>query len=170
MREWCESTARQYRAYGTVICVVLDEVQYAEEDKREFGEERAANLKMLDENVREDERELLGLFVLDHTLKLYVPSERRGQRISESKRAEWLNRVLVEFAQWFGGATSADAKGAWTGTAGLVLEDVTIVQSFGTKDAIRASLGDVLELARDMKKALDQDAVSLEYDNRLYLI
>jgi len=112
---------------------------------------------------------LQGLYSLDHNIKLYIPGT---DHVSEKfDNSEYVKRAQILFSDKFGGATSYDAVGAWKSEKiGLVLEGVKIVESYGTRDQVEAGLPAVLEYAQYIKSELHQEAVSLEYDNKLYFI
>ena len=114
------------------------------------------------------QKALKGLFCLDHNVKIYVPST-----IDVNKKIDnssYVKQALELFSDLFGGATSYDAKGAWLSKKGLVVEDVKIVESYATKEALEKGLNKVLRYAEKLKRELKQEAVSVEYDNKLYFI
>ena len=112
---------------------------------------------------------LKGLFSLDHNIKLYIPSTKDVD--AEADNSAYITGALELFSACFGGATSSDHIGAWASPVkGLVLEGVKIVESYATREQIEASLKLVIEYAQKMKAELSQEAVSLEYDNKLYFI
>jgi hypothetical protein len=112
---------------------------------------------------------LKGLFCLDHNLRVYIPTTTKTNQVADTE--SFKQEALKKFSTYFGGATSYDAVGAWlSGSKGLVTERVTIVESYATKDAISDNLQAVIEFAGEMKKKLAQEAVSLEYDSKLYFV
>ncbi len=119
--------------------------------------------------IQKSERLLKGLFSLDHNIRLYIPST-----VSVDKKInneQYVKDTLSLFSDLFGGATSYRAIGAWTSQAkGLVTENVTIVESFARSKEVEAGLEAVLKYAISLKKLLLQEAISLEYDNKLYFI
>ena len=54
--------------------------------------------------------------------------------------------------------------------AGLVSENVTIVYSYASDEALKTGIHKVLQFAHEMKSELKQSAVSLEVNGELYLI
>lgn len=112
---------------------------------------------------------LKGLFSLDHNIKLYIPST-----IDIDKKIDttiYINEALQLFSSEFGGATSYDAIGAWSSqTLGLVTESVRIIESYATREQIEKSLILIIRYAQKLKTELHQEAISLEYDNKLYFI
>ncbi len=114
-------------------------------------------------------KQLQNLFCLDHNIKLYIPSTNNVNENTDN--AEYIAEGLKLFSDCFGGATSYDASGAWVSNdKGLVLEPVKIIESYATKEATAGGLARVLEFARRIKSELHQEAVSLEYDNKLYFV
>lgn len=119
--------------------------------------------------MKKTNRTLTGIFKLDHNIKVYIPSTFSvDQTINNDKL---ISDTLKLFSGWFGGATSYDAKGAWLSSVkGLVVEKIVIVESYATKEQIDENLEAVLKHALKIKHDLKQEAVSLEYDNELYLV
>ena len=119
--------------------------------------------------MRQTHKTLKGLFCLDHNIKLYIPSTVDVDKSIDN--TEYVNLTLAKFGEWFGGATSYDATGAWLSQdKGLITEAVKIVESYATKEACIESLDKVIKLAEELKSKLNQEAISLEYDNKLYFI
>lgn len=114
-------------------------------------------------------KQLKGVFSLSHNIKLYIPTT---TNVNESvDTTEYVRKTLTYFGEWFGGATSHNAHGAWLSQdQGLVVEPVVIVESYATSEAVDANISDVLLWASTIKEELKQEAVSVEYDNKLYFI
>lgn len=114
-------------------------------------------------------KQLKGLFSLDHNIKIYIPSTINvNEKIDNSK---YINEALALFGDSFGGATSYDAIGAWVSEdKGLITEGVKIVESYATREAIEANLTKIIKFGSKLKSELAQEAISLEYDNKLYFI
>lgn len=112
---------------------------------------------------------LQGLYSLDHNIKLYIPSTTDIDKPIDN------NKYVLEcsklFSSLFGGATTYQAKGSWlSDIKGLVIENITIVESYGTKEQVNNGLEAVIKYALTIKKELGQEAISLEYDNKLYFV
>lgn len=115
------------------------------------------------------QKQLKGLFSLDHNIKIYIPSTKDVSQKIDNKK--YVDSALKLFGASFGGATSYDAIGAWLSQEqGLVTEGVKIVESYATREAIEEHLGEVIAYAQQLKTELTQEAISLEYDNKLYFI
>lgn len=112
---------------------------------------------------------LEGLYSLDHNIKLYIPST-----VNTSKQidnSEWVKKTLTLFSGLFGGSTSYDAMGSWVSNKeGLIVEKITIVESYATREQVEKGLEQVVQYAKSLKNEFKQEAISLEYDNRLYFI
>lgn len=114
---------------------------------------------------------LKGIFSLDHNIKLYIPSTVEANKQARDLQAVKVQETLSLFSKLFGGATSYDAKGAWlSDTKGLIVEGVVIVESYATTQAVDEGLESVLAYATRLKADMSQEAISLEYDNKLYFI
>lgn len=82
-----------------------------------------------------------------------------------------VDRVAAALSTMFGGATAQAANGFWcSDVAGLVKENTTIVYAFCTPAALEQHVGDVVTIAQDIKRELQQEAVSLEIGGSLYII
>ena len=115
------------------------------------------------------QKALAGLYSLDHNVKLYIPSTDHVSEHTDNSR--YIREALELFSTLFGGATSYDAMGSWVSNErGLVVEAVKIVESYATKEQVTAGIAKVIAYAEKIKHEMNQEAVSLEYDNKLYFI
>lgn len=106
---------------------------------------------------------------LPQRVALYVPSTTDTDKPTDN--AAQVERVAREFCGWFGGATAQQSAGYWiSDTAGLVREAVTIVYAACTADQLRERLPDVLQLAQQIKQEMQQEALSIQIDEALYII
>lgn len=106
---------------------------------------------------------------LDQNIKIYIPSTTEGNKPADTQR--YVTQALTLFGSLFGGATSYDAQGSWLSDRhGLIIEHVTIVESYASRSHIRHGIQSVLSYAKMMKNELKQEAVSVEYNNKLYFI
>ena len=112
---------------------------------------------------------LLNLFELSSNVKIYVPSTVDvDQSADNSAMVEHVERTLAGF---FGGATASLALGSWVANNNeLVMEKVTIVQSYCTEAQLNDHIEAVVHLALHVKHTMSQEAVSLEVNNKLYLV
>lgn len=111
-------------------------------------------------------------FSLGSKIALYVPSTQNGNgNLAEEDRQELLRNIVGQFAELFGGATILEARGAWKSSElGLIVEDVSIVESYSTADVLDSNLATVYGIALELKRELQQEAVSLELGGHLYFV
>lgn len=95
---------------------------------------------------------------LRHKVEIYVPAETEAQ-------AAVANSVFKKFCEFFGGATMSIAKGGWVDADGVLIEDtIAIIHSYVT--AINASVHKLVrQQAHQVQVSLDQDAVTIVFDN-----
>ena len=106
---------------------------------------------------------------LPQRVALYVPSTTDTDKPTDN--AAQVERVAREFCEMFGGATAQQSTGYWlSDAAGLVREAVTIVYAACTADQIREHLPDVLQLAQQIKAEMQQEAVTITIDQKMYII
>lgn len=112
---------------------------------------------------------LAGACKLDHRVSIYVPGT-QGPATATDNAAQ-VERVAAEFSRMFGGATAQESTGFWmSDTAGLAREKTTIVYAACTAAQLREHLPDVLELAQQIKAEMQQEALSIQIDEALYII
>lgn len=114
-----------------------------------------------------------GIFSLDHSVKLYVPSTLDADKPAETEKvARAVDTVIESFSTWFGGATTNLAAGGWYSAElhKVIYEEIRIVNSFCTLDALEEHYHEVLALAEALKSEFNQEAISLECDGKLFLI
>ena len=110
-----------------------------------------------------------GAVELPQRVALYVPGT-QGPATATDNAAQ-VERVAREFCGWFGGATAQQSTGYWVSdNAGLVREAVTIVFAACTADQLRERLPDVLTLAQQIKAEMQQEAVTITIDQKMYII
>lgn len=106
---------------------------------------------------------------LPQRVALYVPGT-QGPATATDNAAQ-VERVARAFCGWFGGATAQESTGFWmSDTAGLVRESVTIVFAACTAEQLREHLPDVLQLAQQIKAEMQQEAVTITIDQKMYII
>lgn len=109
------------------------------------------------------------LTALPGNVKIYLPSTVEGQAPASASMIDRAKSdALTMFARLFGGATCYDAQGAWVSDEhGVITENIVIVEAFATLDAIAQSMGQVLELAQQIKRTFAQESVAIERDHVL---
>jgi CRP-like cAMP-binding protein len=106
---------------------------------------------------------------LNHTVALFVPSTMDVDQQTDNRGQ--VKAALSFLGNLFGGATSSNAEGAWRSEeSGLVTEEVTIVRTFVSKQALDSHLDDVIHFATDLKRDMKQEAVAISVDNQLILV
>lgn len=115
---------------------------------------------------------LTDIFTLDSKVAVYVPST---NNVSEADAAglqsKFVDVLMAEFSRMFGGATTTAAMGGWMAESGqIVTENVQIVYSFCTGAAFEQNAAAVVGLAKRICKEMKQEAVTLEYNNRVAFI
>lgn len=137
------------------------------------GDPVAELISALDANQEaQDTAEIMkqaGALELPQRVALYVPGT-QGPATATDNAAQ-VERVARAFCGWFGGATAQESTGFWmSDTAGLVRESVTIVFAACTADQLRERLPDVLTLAQQIKAEMQQEAVTITIDQKMYII
>lgn len=110
---------------------------------------------------------------LSHNVSIIVPSTvNTDSSTDDSLIHDTISHVKTYLANYFGGATTyPNCVGSWVSQqVGLVDENVCIVQSFATTDAINQNVDNVFELAEYVKSTMSQEAVPVIIDNELFLV
>lgn len=138
--------------------------------KYQNKKQRGDNIHKRGEYMQDKTKRLLqGLYNLDHNIKLYIPSTQDINKTTDNSKQ--VKKALELFGGLFGGATEYQALGSWVSDKlGLVVEKVTIVESYATAEQVESGLETVIKHGQKIKKEMNQEAVSLEYDNKLYFI
>jgi len=115
------------------------------------------------------ENPLKDLVCLNHVLKIIVPSETADGCKIDSKME--LNKAIEVLSDLNGGATCYEAYGGWKNhTLGVIQKEaVTVIESFTdtlTVEKIKA----IIELAKEIKEDLQQEAVSIYVNGALYFV
>jgi hypothetical protein len=108
---------------------------------------------------------------LSKSVAIMVPSTMNAVSDGKAKQAEWVDRLMAEFAKMFGGVTVYTVQGGWwSNDHGLIREGMQTVQSMATDDALDQHLETVIGLAEAVKADMGQEAVSLIVNGELYLV
>lgn len=106
---------------------------------------------------------------LSAKVAIYVPGTNGVDTAADT--SFMVDRVAAALSAMFGGASASAVSGYWlSDSVGLVKENTTVVYAFAVPADLADHLGDVVQLAQDIKRELNQEAVSLEIDGSLYLI
>ena len=108
---------------------------------------------------------------LPSRVAVYVPGT-AGPTAADPALAERMTaETAARLADLFGGSTIQPAEGAWISAAhGLVRESVNIVYSFAIPDALNNRAPEIRELVDRIKTEMQQEAVSVEIGDTLYLV
>lgn len=109
---------------------------------------------------------LVGMFSLSHKVSCYIPATININ--TEIDNTPYVNHMAEIMSNAFGGATATKASGYWmSDTCGLVKENTTIIFSFAeTLD----NLDPVIDYLVQLKTELNQDAMAIEVDGKMWFI
>ena len=106
---------------------------------------------------------LNGLDALRARVTVYVPATNGTADAADNGRE--VDAVASALSTWFGGATIQPGSGCWMSeTCGLVKEDTTTIYAACTAEHLAEKIGDVLELCRNLKVEMKQEAIALQLD------
>ena len=106
---------------------------------------------------------LNGLDALKARVTVYVPATVGTSDAADNARE--VDSVAAALSAWFGGATIQPGAGCWMSeTCGLVKEDTTTIYAACTAEHLAEKIGDVLELCRNLKVEMKQEAIALQLD------
>lgn len=108
-------------------------------------------------------------FNLNCKIAIYVPSTVDVDKPTDN--SDMTRHVMLNMSEMFGGATSTPAMGGWKAATGeLIVEDVTIVYSYCTPEQAGEHFERIIALCKQIKRAMRQEAVTLEYNNQIAFI
>lgn len=108
---------------------------------------------------------------LTETVAIYVPSTVQANQTALANSVLTVTNVSTELAKMFGGFTSYEATGGWVSEEhGLIQEGVTVVTAKATKYDLAENIEKIVQLAKDVKWSMSQEAVSVEINGVLYFI
>jgi pyruvoyl-dependent arginine decarboxylase (PvlArgDC) len=114
-------------------------------------------------------RKLKNLIVLESNVKIYVPGTIEINKTFDN--TEIVNRALSILSSYFGGSTSYAAVGCWISqNIGLIKENVTICESYCKETDLKKHIDSIIEFCESLKTELNQEAISLEINNKLYFV
>lgn len=106
---------------------------------------------------------------LTHTVGIFIPSTLDVNQPFDNTTQ--VQETLAFLGTMFGGATRNEAEGVWRSEqSGLVVEQVTIVRSFVSEQALRQHLDQVVTFVGRLKQAMQQEAIAIDVDNQLVLV
>src|SRR5690554_1087223 len=106
---------------------------------------------------------------MDNKVSIYVPSTVNINRsINNNKQ---VLSIIKQMSLPFGGATSYKCTGGWIANNGdIVTEQVNIVYSFCDKKSLKDNLSKVINICQQIKKDMQQEAVTLEINGKATFI
>lgn len=100
---------------------------------------------------------------------IYVPSTVNIDVAIDN--SEWIEKTAVLFSDLFGGCTACDVSGYWiTQEKKLVKEKPVVVYAYTTEEKAQEAEEKIISFVMDMKKEMQQECISVEYNNRLYFV
>ena len=119
--------------------------------------------------TEQNKKTLKNLFKLSHKISLYVPTKNKNNEdLSQELIDNMVDIVASQFSEVNGGATSTQALGYWKTNSGeLIKEKVTVVFSY--TNVLEQAIETAIDLGEQLKDMANQDAISLEVNNELYL-
>ena len=112
---------------------------------------------------------LQNLIPLNHKITIYIPSTKGTA--TEADNSAYIEAAAKLLSNCFGGATSTQAVGYWVSDAeGLVKEHPVLVYAYAQEADFIKRIDEIIDFCYKMKQELQQEMVSLEVDNKLYLI
>lgn len=112
------------------------------------------------------------LFSLPHSVSIVVPSTKDVDTVlSEVEQSIVVDGVISGLSSLFGGATATKGRGGWISSeTKLVTEDVTVVESACTEEALNQHILTVIKMCRTLKDSMTQESIALRVDGKLFLI
>ena len=111
---------------------------------------------------------LSNLICLESNIKVYLPGTINVDQEIDNTR--YVDIALNLFSGLFGGSTKYEAIGTWIGVKGLIKERINVIESYCTEKQLKDNINEVIEFCEKLKYELNQEAISLEVNNKLYLI
>lgn len=100
---------------------------------------------------------------------IYVPSTVNIDVAIDN--SEWIEKTAVLFSDLFGGCTACDVSGYWiTQEKKLVKEKPVVVYAYTTEEKAREAEEKIIDFVQQMKREMQQECISVEYNNRLYFV
>lgn len=105
-------------------------------------------------------------FTLDHQLKFYVPSTRnQSETLTPEEHGARVNEIAGLLSDYFGGASVETIQGYYKLNGKIIVENIQVVTSFATSDALKLHSSDFLNLALAKCAEWSQDSIGIEIDH-----
>jgi len=106
---------------------------------------------------------------LDAKIAIYVPSTIDIDHTVDN--AEQVEKTAVFLSDLFGGCTACNVSGYWiTDNKKLKKENPVIVYAYTTEAKAQEAEEKIIDFVQQMKKEMQQECISVEYNNRLYFV
>ncbi len=106
---------------------------------------------------------------LSHSIGIFIPSTIDVNQIIDNSTQ--VQHTMAFLGKLFGGATRNESEGVWhSESSGLVVEQVTVVRSFVSRQALEQKLDEVIAFVTNLKREMRQEAVAVDVDNQLVLV
>lgn len=85
--------------------------------------------------------------------------------------SDMVEKTAIFLSDLFGGCTACNVSGYWiTQEKQLVRENPVVVYAYTTEEKAREAEEKIISFVMDMKKEMQQECVSVEYNNKLYFV
>lgn len=82
-----------------------------------------------------------------------------------------VEKTAVFLSDIFGGCTAIEASGYWIDSnKKLIKEKPVVVYAYTTEEKAQEAEEKIISYVMDMKKEMNQECISVEYNNRLYFV
>ncbi|MCI5120033.1 MAG: hypothetical protein D3908_02340 [Candidatus Electrothrix sp. AUS4] len=104
-----------------------------------------------------------------HHISVFIPTTMDVDK--EFDTSAYVQKTLEFLGERFGGATSTKGDGAWkSASQGMVNETVYIVIAYVTENELNNYIDNVIDFVKAVKKELNQEAMSIEINNKMILV
>lgn len=100
---------------------------------------------------------------------IYVPSTVNIDVAIDN--SDMVEKTAIFLSDLFGGCTACDVSGYWiTDNKKLIKEKPVVVYAYTTEAKAQEAETKIIEYVQEMKKEMQQECISVEYNNRLYFV
>ena len=102
-------------------------------------------------------------------IAIYVPSTIDiDSHVDDSAQVE---KTAIFLSDLFGGCTACNVSGYWIDSnKKLIKEKPVVVYAYTTEAKAREAEEKIIDFVQQMKKEMQQECISVEYNNRLYFV
>lgn len=85
--------------------------------------------------------------------------------------SDMVEKTAIFLSDLFGGCTAFEASGFWIDSnKKLIKESPVVVYAYTTAAKAQEAETKIIEYVQEMKKEMQQECISVEYNNRLYFV